>query len=184
MKIKEILRNFDGQISLSVDVLRHENFDLPYDCFCCNDYLCLSVHLTDESWKLKKWVTNFRRVWDLDDVSPHEAILEALQDWGIDNKVSTLTMVNSDFYGETVEFVKDHIQRKEFQLNGQLFQVHCCGKIISLMVQDAFEEMKDIIDKVRELYSFRRFYPLWYHTSCSLNEALECGLVVNSRQKM
>ncbi|KAK9288630.1 hypothetical protein L1049_017090 [Liquidambar formosana] len=168
-KIKEVLRNFDGQISLPVDILRYEKrYGGGYD------YLCLRAHFIHDSWDVKNWVLNFRRIWYPLEVVPHEAILESLKDWDIENKISTLTMVNSEYYDETVEFVKDHIQsKKEFQLNGQLFRVFCCGDFISLMVQDAFDEISEIIDTVSQLYSFGRSLPLWYLTSSKLKDALE-----------
>ncbi|XP_061991919.1 zinc finger BED domain-containing protein RICESLEEPER 2-like [Rosa rugosa] len=174
---KKFLVNFDGRISLSMDILRHESG--RWDTFRCDDYLCLSAHFIDENWKLKKWVLSFRSLWgsdESDDYIPEGddwGIFKLLQDWGIQNKISTLTRNNEDCDDSLAEFVKSHIQDKNLQLNGQLFRVHCCGDMIKTMVEDAFEMIKDIIYKVRQLYSFGRSLPLWYLTTHHLKGALQ-----------
>ncbi|KAK9288476.1 hypothetical protein L1049_016933 [Liquidambar formosana] len=166
-KIKEVLRDFDGQISLSVEISWYEK---RYCVFY--DYMCLRAHFIDDSWNLKNWVLNFRHIRHPFEVQG--ATLESLKGWDVENKISTLTMVNPDDYDETFEVVKDHIQsKKELQLNGQLFCVYCCGDFISLMVQDAFNEIREIIDTVSELYSFGKSLPLWYLTNSRLKDALE-----------
>lgn len=79
--------------------------------------------------------------------------LKVLEGWGFGNKVSTVTMTNADHGDcpcpELIEFVKTHIQeKKRLEVSRQLFQVYCCGEMISLMVQDAFDKIKDSIDKI------------------------------------
>nr|XP_011462907.1 PREDICTED: zinc finger BED domain-containing protein RICESLEEPER 1-like [Fragaria vesca subsp. vesca] len=74
---------------------------------------------------------------------------------------------------ELIEFVKTHIQeKKRLEVSRQLFQVYCCGEMISLMVQDAFDKIKDSIDKVLNLYSTKSL-PLWYLTNSKLKHAVE-----------
>ena len=53
VKIKQVLADFNGQISLSVDVL-----NTPV----CDEYMCLTAHFVDDGWEVKKWVLNFFRV--------------------------------------------------------------------------------------------------------------------------
>nr|XP_011462901.1 PREDICTED: zinc finger BED domain-containing protein RICESLEEPER 1-like isoform X1 [Fragaria vesca subsp. vesca]XP_011462902.1 PREDICTED: zinc finger BED domain-containing protein RICESLEEPER 1-like isoform X1 [Fragaria vesca subsp. vesca]XP_011462903.1 PREDICTED: zinc finger BED domain-containing protein RICESLEEPER 1-like isoform X1 [Fragaria vesca subsp. vesca]XP_011462904.1 PREDICTED: zinc finger BED domain-containing protein RICESLEEPER 1-like isoform X1 [Fragaria vesca subsp. vesca] len=174
---KKFLVNFDGRISLSMDILRHESG--RWDTFNCEDYLCLYAHFIDENWKLKKWVLNFRSLWgscESDDYIPEGddgGMFKLLQDWGIENKISTFTRNDEDSDDSLVKCVKSHIQDKNLQLNGQLFRVHCLADMIKTMVEDVFEMIKDIIDKVRELYSFGRSLPLWYLTTSHLKGALQ-----------
>lgn len=83
-------------------------------------------------------------------------------------------MLNDNLYCETCEIIKDHIQgKRELQLNGRLFKVHCCGDIVSRMVQVAYKAINNTIDNVRELCSFGKPLPLWYLTSAQLKDALE-----------
>ncbi|PQP96619.1 zinc finger BED domain-containing protein RICESLEEPER 1-like [Prunus yedoensis var. nudiflora] len=168
--IKEYLGNLDGQISLSVDVLGYENV-----CnFCCYDYVCLSAHFIDENWKLRKWVLYFRCLWDPSvNCSEDCGIFKFLEDLEIADKISTLATSNDHRYAKMFEYVKTHVQEKrELQLSGQLFNVYCFGEIISQMVVDAFHKIRDLIDRVGELYSSKSL-PLWYLTSSNLKQALE-----------
>ncbi|XP_068331632.1 zinc finger BED domain-containing protein RICESLEEPER 1-like [Pyrus communis] len=167
--IKEFFENFNGQISLSVDLLRYQK-SLSFD-YDSEVYLCLYAHFVDENWKLRKWVLYFRHLSDSsDDCGEDWGIFKSIQDWGIEDKISAVTTTNFDYLAE---YVKTHIQEKnELQLGGQLFNVNCLGKTLSLMVEDAFEEIEDLIDKVSLLYSSKSL-PLWYLTSSKLKPAIE-----------
>ncbi|GFZ11473.1 hypothetical protein Acr_22g0008710 [Actinidia rufa] len=105
--------------------------------------------------------------------SPHELIIKCLKDWGIENKISTITMPNSSLYDETVEIVKDYIGgKKELQLNGRIFRVNCCSDTVSLMVRDANEEISYVLDKIGSIYSFEEPEPSWYNKNNQIKEAL------------
>ncbi|KAL7181107.1 hypothetical protein ACSBR1_040048 [Camellia fascicularis] len=137
-KVKQVLRNLDGQISLSVDILRHEKrYEYP------QDYLCLTTYFIDNNWKLKKWILRFSQIWDGFSELPHKIILKSLKDWDIEEKLSTITMLNDNL------------------------------DIVSRMVQVAYKAINNIIDNVRELCSFGKSLPLWYLTSAQLKDALE-----------
>ncbi|KAK2971029.1 hypothetical protein RJ640_025803, partial [Escallonia rubra] len=165
-KVKQILRSLDGQISLSVDILCYEK-----RCVYVKEYLCITVHFVDHMWKLKKWILNFSCLWERCD--PVEVILETLKDWDIENKISTITTGNEKLFRKRIETIKGVLkEKKELQLDGRLFRVNCCGNIISRMVLCGYKEIDGIIDEVRELCSFGRSLPLWYHTSDHLKQAL------------
>ncbi|KAF5938478.1 hypothetical protein HYC85_022737 [Camellia sinensis] len=156
-------------LSVSADILRYEKrYEYP------QDYLCLTAYFIDDNWKLKKWILRFSQIWDGFSELPHKIILKFLKDWDIEEKISTITMLNDNLYRETREIVKDHIQGKgELQLNGRLFKVCCCGDIASRMVQVAYKAINNIIDNVHELCSFGKSLPLWYLTSAQLKDALK-----------
>lgn len=87
-KVKQVLSNLDGQISLSIDILRYEK-----RYYYRRDYLCLSAHFIDSNWKMKKWVLRFRRDDDMKEL-PHELLLNAVKEWEIVGKISAITMLN------------------------------------------------------------------------------------------
>lgn len=156
-KMKSRLKNFNGKISLSVDVMGTYNF------------VRISLHFIDETWSLKKWVI---KSCPLDDTSPWDVIIESAEDWGIKNKISSVTL--SSFYEyDTFEYIKDHLHgKKKLSLNGQLFGVYCCGEFMSQTVQYAFGKIQDTIGKARLLYN-PKGEPLWYLTSFHLNQTME-----------
>ncbi|KAL6193586.1 hypothetical protein ACLB2K_034670 [Fragaria x ananassa] len=136
---------------------------------------CMRVYeesFIDKNWKARKWVFYCHSL-----SNPLDDFLKVLEGWGFGNKVSTVTMTNADHGDcpcpELIEFVKTHIQeKKRLEVSRQLFQVYCCGEMISLMVQDAFDKIKDSIDKVLNLYSTKSL-PLWYLTNSKLKHAVE-----------
>lgn len=183
VETKKVLRNFDGQISLSVDVLTDNN-DFGQ---CSNnlgqhysDYLCISAHFIDKKWKLRKWVLYFCTLSvsgqsdDLLKKCEDRGIFRSLEDWGIENKIFTLTMGNDKFCNEVAGYVKRYIQvQKELRRNSQLFRVYCCGDLFREMVQDAFDKIEDIVHKVRRVYTFTTDYPMWFLKMANLQEALK-----------
>ncbi|KAK2976070.1 hypothetical protein RJ640_024798 [Escallonia rubra] len=167
VKMKQILRNLDGKVSVSVDILRSgKHHKSP------SEYLCLTAHFIDGSWNLKRQILNFSVVGPKGEGSPQEIIIKTLEEWDIKSKISTITMANKDLYHETVETVKDQIWgTKELQLNGRLFHVYCCADIINHMVQDAYQRVSDIVDQIGNVYSFKGVLPTWKNRSQQLKEA-------------
>ncbi|KAK2976071.1 hypothetical protein RJ640_024799 [Escallonia rubra] len=159
-RVKLIMGNMEGQISLSVDVLKYR-------------VMCLKGHFVDDHWNLRKWVLNFRLIRQCESLA--DAILMCLKDLDIEGKISTLTLVTDDGEeDEIVEKVKKKVQeKKSFQLNGQLFRVNCCAAMFNLMVKDAFEEISTITHKLYELSWSKSMFPLWYITTSKLKNALQ-----------
>jgi hypothetical protein len=164
---KEVLRNFDGQISLSVDILRTRK---PYE------YMCLKAHFIDEDWNLRNWVLNFRPInapWQDDCLV--EAILKALKDWEIGNKIANITFITGSVENEGIDEVKNYVQEmKKLQFDGQLFSLYCCADIFKRMVEDAFEVISWTIRAIDKLMYFGKPSFLWDSVYERLKIALEC----------
>ncbi|XP_075675236.1 zinc finger BED domain-containing protein RICESLEEPER 2-like [Castanea sativa] len=113
-------------------------------------FMCLTCHFVDSNWKLQKRIINF-----CDVPPPHsgvvnsDAIFKSLLDWGLENKVCTITLDNANNNGAAVRILKDVIKRK-LMLGGKIFHVHCCAHIINLLVQDGLSEIETVIENVYE----------------------------------
>ncbi|KAH7865931.1 hypothetical protein Vadar_013281 [Vaccinium darrowii] len=168
LRVKHILKNMDGQISLSVDELRHYRHSGLDGVF-----MCLTAHFIDDRWNLKKWVLGFRCISRNDSETLHSATLKTVKDWDIESKISGLTLAGSNIYNEMVEELRDGVQeKKRLQLDGKLFCVKCCAEMFKLMANDAYNEIHDIIDKVSLLVPCKSD-PVWCLTVWKLKEALE-----------
>ena len=113
-------------------------------------YICLTCHFVDSSWKLQKRIINF-----CDVPPPHfgvvisDAIFKSLLDWGLENKVCTITLDNANNNDAAVRILKDAIKRK-LMLGGKIFHVRCCAHVINLLVQYGLSEIETVIENVRE----------------------------------
>ncbi|KAG6633675.1 hypothetical protein CIPAW_12G065500 [Carya illinoinensis] len=115
-------------------------------------YMVITCHFVDPNWHLQKRVLNFCNV-----PPPHNRVIiaDALQkcfiDWGIENKVSTITVDNARYNDVALRVLKDVFSlKKKLSIGGQLFHVRCCAHITNLLVKDGLSEIGEIVDCVRE----------------------------------
>ncbi|XP_075675234.1 zinc finger BED domain-containing protein RICESLEEPER 1-like [Castanea sativa] len=113
-------------------------------------FMCLTCHFVDSNWKLQKRIINF-----CDVPPPHsgvvisDAIFKSLLDWGLENKVCTITLDNANNNDAAVRILKDVIKRK-LMLGGKIFHVRCYAHIINLLIQDGLSKIEMVIENVYE----------------------------------
>ncbi|XP_042423651.1 zinc finger BED domain-containing protein RICESLEEPER 2-like [Zingiber officinale] len=74
-----------------------------------------------------------------------------MKEWGIENKVFTITVDNASSNDLAIRYMKDTIQRsRTLACEGNLFHIRCCAHILNLCVQDGLREIEDIISNIRE----------------------------------
>nr|XP_027086500.1 zinc finger BED domain-containing protein RICESLEEPER 2-like [Coffea arabica] len=115
-------------------------------------YMVVTGHFVDSDWVLQKRVLNFCNV-----PPPHtgviiaDALSKCFLEWGIENKVSTITVDNASYNDVCIRRVKeDFCLRKRLSIGGKIFHVRCCAHILNLLVQDGLNQIVDVIDVVRE----------------------------------
>ncbi|KAK4483327.1 hypothetical protein RD792_010513 [Penstemon davidsonii] len=181
-RIKEILTSFDGQISLSMDILedcKYNQYDSSGDFLdepTISNYLCLKAHLIDDDWKYKSYVLGISPTLDATpDCFPENIVQKLLSDWGIENKVSNLmsgtSMLNLN---DHVLIVKNQLQDKgRLQLDGRLFHVSCCADFLCSLVMVGFAKIEHVIQKILPIVSCGKSSPLWDNTLRILLEAVQ-----------
>ncbi|PIA43528.1 hypothetical protein AQUCO_01900132v1 [Aquilegia coerulea] len=154
-KLKEKL-NSVGRISLTSD-LWTSNQTLGY--------MCLTGHFLDLEWNLQARILNFCML-----PPPHTGIviayriMECLCEWGIEDKVSTITLDNVSSNDSAVRFMKEQFERKgKLYFNGRIFHVRCCAHILNLIVQDGLAPIKSAIENVRESVKYITLIPSRLH---------------------
>lgn len=115
-------------------------------------YMVVTGHFVDSDWVLQKRVLNFCNV-----PPPHtgviiaDALSKCFLEWGIENKVSTITVDNASYNDVCIRRVKEDFSlRKRLSIGGKIFHVRCCAHILNLLVQDGLNQIVDAIDVVRE----------------------------------
>ncbi|XP_022752294.1 zinc finger BED domain-containing protein RICESLEEPER 2-like [Durio zibethinus] len=121
------------------------------------------ISLTTDLWKssnqkieLQKRVISFVHIPPpRRDVEIADCIFKCLKEWGIENKVFTLSVDNASSNDVAIRILKDTFSRNRMLLcGGKLFHVRCCAHILNLMVQDGLSEIKNVIGDVHESVSF------------------------------
>ncbi|XP_073042089.1 zinc finger BED domain-containing protein RICESLEEPER 2-like [Primulina eburnea] len=149
--------------------------------------MVVTCHYVDSSWNLQKRNLNF-----CDVPPPHTGIVvcdvlnKCLVEWGIENKVWTITVDNATYNDVAIRMLKENLSYKNnLPLGGKLFHVRCCAHILNLLVQDGLSEIQNIISNVCESVkhiSASKFRldifseivkQLWNATYCMLSTALE-----------
>lgn len=115
-------------------------------------YMVVTYHYIDSSWSLQKRNLNFCEV-----SPPHTGIVvcdilnKCLVEWGIENKVWTITVDNDAYNDLVIRLLKENISyENNLSLSGKLFHVRCCTHILNLLVQDGLSEIQNIISNVRD----------------------------------
>ncbi|KAG2672853.1 hypothetical protein I3760_13G060900 [Carya illinoinensis] len=95
-------------------------------------YMVITYHFVDPDWHLQKRVLNF---------------CNCFTNWGIENKVSIITVDNARYNDVTLRVLKDVFSlKKKLSIGGQLFHVRCCAHITNLLVKDGLSEIGEIVD--------------------------------------
>lgn len=141
-KVFEMISKLHGRINLSVEM-----WSSPDNA----DYLCLTAHYIDDDWKLHRKILNFVT---LD--SSHtrdmlsEVIIKCLMSWEIEFKLFAMTFDDCSTDDDIVVRIKDRISQSRPHLsNSQLFDVRSAAHVLNLIVQDAIEAFRGVIQKIQ-----------------------------------
>ncbi|XP_072980770.1 zinc finger BED domain-containing protein RICESLEEPER 2-like [Typha angustifolia] len=114
-------------------------------------YMSLTAHFVDSDWTLQKRIINFCQL-----EPPHtgvvisDAIIDCLIAWGIEDKVSTITLDNASANDVAAKTIMNNFQvRDKLYFKGLIFHVRCCAHILNLVVQDGIHVIQDAIENIR-----------------------------------
>ncbi|XP_072954573.1 zinc finger BED domain-containing protein RICESLEEPER 2-like [Typha angustifolia] len=114
-------------------------------------YMSLTAHFVDSDWTLQKRIINFCQL-----EPPHtgvaisDAIIDCLIAWGIEDKVSTITLDNASANDVAAKTIMNNFQvRDKLYFKGLIFHVRCCAHILNLVVQDGIHVIQDVIENIR-----------------------------------
>ncbi|XP_020688142.1 zinc finger BED domain-containing protein RICESLEEPER 1 isoform X1 [Dendrobium catenatum] len=141
-KVRAILRATSNRISLTYDLWSSLNTD---------DYICLTAYFIDNNWNLQKKVLNFCLVPPHDETSLAQKLQDFLVDWGIDSKVSTITVTSALTNSFSVELLKSQLNSSKGSLwDSDYICLQCCAHTIDLIAQEGLKEIAVSLHKIRE----------------------------------
>lgn len=97
-------------------------------------YMCLTGHYLDSEWRLRKFILNFCCL-DPPHSGPNiaDGFYKCLLEWGIENKLSTITLDNASSNDTAVKnLVENHLVDGKLFFGGKILQVRCCAHILNL----------------------------------------------------
>ncbi|KAK1362411.1 hypothetical protein POM88_046885 [Heracleum sosnowskyi] len=93
-----------------------------------------------------------------------DSIFACLVDWGIENKISTITLDNASSNDSAVRHLKESFALKgNLLFNGRIFHVRCTAHILNLLVQDGLAVIEPIIHNVRAAVKYLKMSPQRLH---------------------
>ena len=145
IRIKSMLDATPGRICLTSDL---------WTSIATDGYLTLTAHFIDKDWVLQKRILNFCFM-----PPPHtgialsEKLYALLCDWGIENKVFSLTLDNASANDVSVDLLKDQLNGKKTLIsNGAFFHIRCCAHILNLIVHEGLKDIDDVVKKTSVKY--------------------------------
>jgi hypothetical protein len=107
-------------------------------------YMVVPCHFIDFNWVIQKKVLNFCNIPPYSSVIIANALRSCFEDWGILDKVFSITLDNASANTATIK-----IWRDEFELRGvfpsgfggSLIHVRCCALVTKLLVQAGFLQL-------------------------------------------
>nr|QBG82600.1 zinc finger BED domain-containing protein RICESLEEPER2-like, from AA1 to 200 [Papaver somniferum] len=115
-------------------------------------YTSLTVHFLDQNWELKKYLLNFCEL-----PPPHTGenlstnLFAMIEDWGIEDKVSNITLDNAANNGACAIIMQSRLFAKKTLFNkGKYFHVRCCAHILSLIVKYGLVKIDPAVLKIKQ----------------------------------
>ena len=133
-----MLQSIPGRVALTSDCWTSVTTD---------GYISLTAHFVDQNWCLQKKVLAFTLM-----PPPHtgvalaEKVYGLLKEWGIHNKVVSITLDNASSNDSMADALKLDL---DLLCDGDYFHFRCCAHILNLIVQDGLKELDEAIKKVR-----------------------------------
>ncbi|VAI19183.1 unnamed protein product [Triticum turgidum subsp. durum] len=118
-------------------------------------YMAITAHFVDESWKLQSYIMRFIYV-----PGPHttrviaEILHDALVEWYLEDKVSTLTVDNATTNDACIPILENLIGPSKLMLGGKLLHMRCCAHILNLIVKDGLDVLEESVEKIRDSVAF------------------------------
>ena len=146
-------------------------------------YMVITAHYVDADFKLKKKIISLKEVkYPHTGYALEEAIVSSLTEWGLREKILTLTLDNAGNNTKACELIVQH-HKHELLCEGAHLHVRCSAHILNILVQDGMELIHAAIEKIRELLKSIESSPsrIQNFNSIATNKGLKakCGIYLD-----
>jgi hypothetical protein len=141
------------------------------------NYMCVTAHFIDSTWKLHKRLLAFRLVGDHRGITIGRELYECLLEWGIGSKILTVTADNASSNETALDwFRRRTIDHKQIVCGHDFLHVRCSAHVLNLVVRDGLNDVDDSIVRVRNAVKYVKSSPkrLERFKSCASQREVEC----------
>ncbi|XP_021864594.2 zinc finger BED domain-containing protein RICESLEEPER 2-like [Spinacia oleracea] len=118
-------------------------------------FLAITGHIIDEDWKRQSFIMRFANVPLFGtNQSICKVLLDCFSFFDMDKRLSTITVDSYTSNDELIDLLVDKLSENELPFRGKLFRLPCFAHTLSLMVQDAFDVVRHVIEKIRDSIMF------------------------------
>ncbi|KAG5227456.1 zinc finger BED domain-containing protein [Salix suchowensis] len=165
-KLCKSLDNLSCLFSLTIDLQSYEDRKVTY--------CCLTLHFIDDGWQLKKKILAFKNLdYNCSTGNLYEVIKSVLLEWNIDKNVqfisTNLIPPNEQMVGELKSKLLDEV----LPHSGDLFYTSCHAQVLSLLVQDGFDEIRGVLYKIRHSIEYFNATPIKRQNFCEVINRLK-----------
>ncbi|KAK9123785.1 hypothetical protein Sjap_013387 [Stephania japonica] len=118
-------------------------------------FMAITVHYIDDEWIIRSRIIRFVYVpFPYNTETLCETLVNCLKDWNLDNGLSTLTLDNCSTDVSLVNLVVNKLSSSNLWMDEKLMHMHCCARILNLIVKDGLDVISDAIENVRDSVAF------------------------------
>ncbi|XP_022845309.1 zinc finger BED domain-containing protein RICESLEEPER 2-like [Olea europaea var. sylvestris] len=139
-----------------------QRISLTTDCWTSIqniNYMVVTTHFIDRSWKLHKRILTFSVVPNHKGETIGKLIENCLLDWGIE-RVGTITVDNAGTNDAAIIYVKNKLKNWKpddtMILGGSYLHVRCSAHIVNLIVKEGLKEFNPSIESIRNAVKYFR----------------------------
>jgi hypothetical protein len=123
------------------------------------NYMCITGHFIDPSWKYQKRILAFRQVSNHKGLTIARELEQCLEEWGI-RGILTISLDNASANDTAVDcFKKRTMANNDVICRNEFIHVRCCAHFINLIVHEGLKDVDDSIVRIRNMVKYIKGSP-------------------------
>ncbi|XP_034571549.1 zinc finger BED domain-containing protein RICESLEEPER 2-like [Setaria viridis] len=141
-KVLDYLQKNSGRVAVTTELWTDDKRK--------RDYIAVTGHFIDKSWKPRRCILRFLYVpYPRASDALCDALYKCLESWDLNRKLSTLTLHNCSSDDALIPQTEAKIGTTNLLLGGRMLNMQCCAHSLDSVVKDGLEVIATAIEKIR-----------------------------------